>query len=139
MLNYKFERLVKRGLITENALDECIREADASGACPEECIISKGVPKHEILFCLAEFHQCPFVEYEETVIPSRMAFTRHLDFPFVEYDESGLSSYFITMRLDMEKLKRQLWFPLYVGGKRAEVIIYDPSDSNLIRDIKDTL
>jgi len=139
MLKYKFERLTRRGILTENALDECLRESIASGRCPEECLIEKGVPKHEILFCLSELYQCPFVEYDETVIPSRRAFTRHLDFPFVEYDESGLSSYFITMRLDMEKLKRQLWFPLYVGGKRAEAIVYDPSDSGLIQDIKDTL
>ncbi len=139
MLNHKFERLIKRGILTETALDECLSESVASGTCPEECLVKKGVPKHEILFCLAEFHQCPFVEYEETVIPSRMAFTRHLDFPFVEYDESGLSSYFITMRLDMEKLKRRLWFPLYVGEKRAEAIVYDPSDPLLMQDIKDTL
>ncbi len=139
MLDYKFERLIRRGILTESELDECIRESVASGTCPEECLIEKGVPKHEILFCLSEFYQCPFVEYDETVIPSRMAFTRHLDFPFVEYDESGLSSYFITMRLDMEKLKRQLWFPLYVGEKRAEAIVYDPSDSSLIQDIKDTM
>ncbi len=139
MLNVKFERLIRRGVITESALDECIRESVASGTYPEECLIEKGIPKHEILFCLSEFYHCPFVEYDETIIPSRRAFTMHLDFPFVEYDESGLSSYFITMRLDMEKLKRQLWFPIYVGGKRAEVIMYDPSDSDLVKDIKDTL
>ncbi len=139
MLNNKFERLIRRGILTENELDNCIRDSFAAGKYPEECLIEKGVPKHEILFCLSEFYMCPFVEYDETVIPSRMAFTRHLDFPFIEYDESGLSSYFITMRLNMEDLKRKLWFPYYVGGMQAEVIVYDPSDPDVIQDIKDKL
>src|SRR5271157_4888066 len=139
MLNNKFERLIRRGILTEGELDNCIRDSFASGKYPEECLIEKGVPKHELLFCLSEFHACPFVEYDETVIPSRVAFTWHLDFPFVEYDESGLSSYFITMRLNMENLKRKLWFPLYVGGRRAEVIVYDPSDPVVSQDIKDKL
>ncbi|HKN18978.1 MAG TPA: hypothetical protein VJW95_04205, partial [Dissulfurispiraceae bacterium] len=77
MLNVKFERLIRRGIITESALDECIREAVASGTYPEECLIEKGVPKHEILFCLSELYHYPFVEYDETIIPSRRAFTMH--------------------------------------------------------------
>ncbi|MGD0282366.1 MAG: hypothetical protein ABSB95_08405 [Dissulfurispiraceae bacterium] len=117
MLNKKFERLVKRGIFTETELDEVLRQAVASGSYPEDCLTEKGVPKYEILFCLSEFY----------------------GFPFVEYDESVIASYFITMHLDMNKLKRSLWFPLSVRQGDAEVIACNPSDPHVVQDIKDTL
>ncbi|MBF0505323.1 MAG: hypothetical protein HQL09_00655 [Nitrospirae bacterium] len=117
MLKNKFERLLKKGILTEKELNEKISEAVASGEYPEEWLIKKGVPKHEILFSLTEFYSCSFVEYDESVI----------------------ASFFLTRRLSMEKLKRNLWFPLAVNKGRAEVIAYHPFDPDVIKDVKDTL
>ena len=117
MYDKKFERLVKRGILTEGELSEGLKESLASGKYPEEWLIEKGVPKHEILLSFAEFYGCPFVEYDESVI----------------------ASFFLTRRLNMEKLKRNLWFPLAVSKGRAEVIAYRPFDPYVIQDVKDTL
>jgi uncharacterized membrane protein YidH (DUF202 family) len=117
MANRKFARLISRGILTENELAEAVAQSNASGKYPEDLLIEKGVPKHEILFCLSEFYGLPFVEYSESVI----------------------ASYFLTMRLNMDKLKRGLWFPLSVRQERAEVIVHDPNDPNVVQDIRDTL
>ena len=117
MFDKKFERLIKRGILTERELSECLRESLASGKYPEDWLTEKGVPRYEILFCLSEFY----------------------GFPFVEYDESVIASFFLIRRLSMEKLKRNLWFPLAVSKGRAEVIAYHPFDPDVIKDIKDTL
>ncbi|GER92741.1 hypothetical protein A45J_0466 [hot springs metagenome] len=80
-------------------------------------MIKEGIPKHEILFCLSEYY----------------------GYPFGEYDESVIASYFLTMRLDMEKLKNALWFPLSVRQDKAEVIAYNPYNPSVVEDIKKTL
>lgn len=117
MLNKKFERLIKRKIVTEKELEDAIEESKASDKYIEELLIEKGLPKHEVLFCLKEYY----------------------GYPFVEYDENVMASYFLTMRLDMERLKRALWFPLSVVRDRAEVIAYCPDDPSVIEDIKRTL
>ncbi len=117
MLKNKFERLLKNGILTEKELDENIRESAAAGRLLEEWLIERGVPKHEILFSLTEFYSCPFVEYDESVI----------------------ASFFLTRRLNMEKLKRNLWFPLAVSKGRAEVIACHPFDPDVMEDVEATL
>ncbi|MBF0559159.1 MAG: hypothetical protein HQL08_10305, partial [Nitrospirae bacterium] len=117
MSNKKFERLVRRGILSETELDAVIGESLASGRHPEDLLIANGVPKYEILFCLSEFYGRPFVEFDESVI----------------------ASYFITMRLNLEKLKRSLWFPLSVRQGHAEVIVCDPSDPGVTQDITESL
>ncbi len=113
----KFERLIKRGLLSEKDLYGIAQESKSSGKYPENLFIERGIPKHEILFCLAEYY----------------------NYPFTEYDESVLASYFLTMRLNMEKLKNALWFPLSARQNKAEVIAYAPDDPAIIEDIKKTL
>ncbi|MGO9377799.1 MAG: hypothetical protein ACLP29_04500, partial [Dissulfurispiraceae bacterium] len=117
MLDKKFARLIKSGILTERELSEGLRESLASGKYPEDWLLEKGVPKHEVLFCLTEFYNCSFVEY----------------------DESVMASFFLTRRLSMEKLKRNLWFPLAASKERAEVIAYYPFDPDVIKDVKETL
>jgi uncharacterized membrane protein YidH (DUF202 family) len=113
----KFERLLKRNLISEKILHEILAESESSERYPEELLLEKGIPKHEILFCLAEYYGLPFVEYDESVAVS-------------------LS---ITRRLDMEVLKRGLWMPVSVSENRAEVIAYAPEDPSVVEEIKNTL
>ncbi len=117
MADKKFERLINRGILTEEELSEGLRESLASGKYPEDLLIEKGVPKHEILFSLTEFYGISFVEFDESVI----------------------ASFFLVRRLNMEKLKRNLWFPLAVSEGRAEVIAYRPFDRCVIQEVTDTL
>ena len=113
----KFERLIKRGILSGDELDRLIRESATSGSLLEEKLIENGVPKHELLFCLSEYYGLPFVEYDESVI----------------------TAYLLIIRLDMENLKRHLWFPRSIREDRAEVIACRPDDPRVIDDIKKTL
>ncbi len=113
----KFVRLVNRELLTGRQLHDYMDEAAASGKYPEDVLLEKGVPKHELLFCLAE----------------------HYGYPFVEYDEGLMAPYLVTMRLDLEKQKKALWYPLSVGEGKAEVVAYAPEDPAVAEDIKQTL
>ncbi len=94
-----------------------MRKSEDSAGYPEELLMGMGIPKHEILFCLSEYYNLPFVEFDESVV----------------------ASYLLTLRLDMEKLKQALWFPLSVREGRAEVIAYKPEDPSVIEDIKNSL
>ncbi len=117
MVKKKFNRLLRRRILSEDELDVLARESASSGIALEELLFQKGVGKHEILFCLSEFY----------------------GLPFVEYDESVAASYFLVLRLDLEHQKTALWFPLSVREKKAEVIAFRPDDERVIEDIKKTL
>ncbi len=117
MLKKKFERLLKKRLLTEDELSEIMAASESSGKYPEELLLAKGIPKHEILFCLSGYYNCPFAEY----------------------DEGLMAPYLITMRLQLEKHRRALWFPLSVTGDTAEVVAYNPGDPQVTADIRKTL
>ncbi len=113
----KFDRLLRRKIVSREELDVLAQDAAAAGIAVEDLLLQREVPKHEILFSLSEYYGLPFVEYDESVI----------------------ASYLLVLRLDMEHLKRKLWFPRTVSGKRAEVIAWQPDDPATIADIKQTL
>ncbi|MGD0885969.1 MAG: DUF202 domain-containing protein [Thermodesulfovibrionales bacterium] len=117
MLHRKFDRLVKRGFLTLEALTEVGRESEDSRKHPEELLLIRGIPKQELLFCLSEYY----------------------GYPFTEYDENVAASYFITKNLDMERQKQGLWLPLSVKDNRAVVIAYSPDDPSRVEDIRKTL
>jgi uncharacterized membrane protein YidH (DUF202 family) len=117
MTKDKFKKLIKKSIITEKELDEVIEESKSSGEYVENLLMHKGIPKHELLFCLSEYYSCPFVEY----------------------DESLMVSYFVTRCLDMQKHKNALWFPISIKENRAEVVAYHPDDPLLVEGIKKTL
>src|SRR5512135_2011555 len=102
MIRDKFNRLIRRRILSEIELDSMERESALTGTAVEELMIRQGVPKHEILFCLSEYYGCPFAEF----------------------DESVAASYFVVLRLDLEHQKKALWFPLSVREKKAEVIAF---------------
>lgn len=116
-LNDLFERLIRRGLLTEKELLEFVEDCRTSGKHPGEMLIERGIPKHEILFCLSGYYGCPFLEYEEGVVVGRN----------------------ILQGLDTERLKTALWFPLSVSRGRAEVVACDPSDTAVVENIRRTL
>lgn len=117
MLDKKFSRLIRNRIITEKKLDKHLDNARSSGKYPEELLIEKGVPKHEIILCLSEYYGRPVVEYDEGIVISRK----------------------ILSVVDMEKLKRTLWMPLSFNKDEAEIIAYAPEDPAVIVDIKKTL
>ena len=112
-----FKRLVARRFTTQARLEELGRMSAETKTPLEELLLQAGVPKHEVLFCLAGRYHLPFVEFDENVI----------------------ASYFLTFRLEMEHLKKGLWFPLSVRERRAEVIAYRPDDPRVVEDIRKTL
>ena len=117
MKKKRLQRLIDRGVVTEEELDRTLRDSENSGACPEELLISSGVPRHEVLFSLSGFHECPFVEYDEGIILSRP----------------------LMSMIDMEELKKLLWVPLSVSEESAEVIAYMPGDPSIIEEIQGML
>ncbi|MCL4475720.1 MAG: hypothetical protein M1508_05790 [Nitrospirae bacterium] len=117
MNNRKFERLLKKELLTSEEFENIMQESEDPGKCLEDLMMQRGIPKHEILFCLSEYY----------------------GYPFIEYDENVAASYFITKRLDMENQKQALWFPLSVTQEKAEVIAYEPDNPSVIEDIRKTL
>jgi uncharacterized membrane protein YidH (DUF202 family) len=117
MVNTKFKRLLRRGTFSQAELDKLTRESAETNTPLEELLLDRGVPKHEVLFCLSEYYGVPFVEYDESVV----------------------ASYFLVLRLDLEHQKKALWFPLSVREKRAEVIAFRPDDERVVEDIRKTL
>jgi uncharacterized membrane protein YidH (DUF202 family) len=117
MIRDKFNRLLRLGVLSEVELDSMERKSTATGTAIEELMIRQGIPKHEVLFCLSEYY----------------------GYPFVEFDEDVVASYFLVLRLDLEHQKSALWFPLSVREKKAEVIAFRPDDKHVIDDIKKTL
>jgi uncharacterized membrane protein YidH (DUF202 family) len=112
-----FSGLVDREIISKSDLEYIAGESNGSTKRIEELLLGLGVPKHEILLCLAEYYSLPFVEFNETLrAPAR-----------------------ILERLDLEELKRDLWFPLSVGTAEARVAAFDPGDPKLHDNVKETL
>ncbi|HSA77226.1 MAG TPA: DUF202 domain-containing protein, partial [Nitrospirota bacterium] len=110
-------RLVNRGLLSREELEKLVQEAQGSEASIEVRLKRRGIPKHEILFCLSEYYGLPFVEYDEGIIISQQ----------------------IIRRMDMERLKHALWLPLSVMEGKAEVIACRPESLAVLADIKKTL
>jgi uncharacterized membrane protein YidH (DUF202 family) len=117
MFNEKFKRLITRGVITEEELDSVINESATACKYPEELLIEKGIPKHEILFCLTEYYGYPFVEFDENIVAPRD----------------------VIRRIDLERLKTALWFPFSSEQDNTKVIAYDPSSPTVLEDIKRTV
>ena len=116
MFDEKFSRLIKQGFLSERELLDIIAASTAAGKYPEDLLLSKGIPKHEILFCLTEYYGYPFVEYDEDIMVSSK----------------------IVRMIDLERMKQVLWIPLYFEGDQAEVIACNP-DAVCAEEIKRTL
>lgn len=117
MREYKFVRLVRRGLLTEEELGRAIIESGSSKKYIEDVLMEKGIPRHEILLCISEFSTCPFVEYDEGITVSRN----------------------VLRLVDPVSLKTGLWVPLSVFNRKAEVIAFRPEDRALAEKIRATL
>ncbi len=117
MLTMLYQRLVRRNLLTDEALRSIIAESKGSPLTAEELLLSRGIPKHELLHCLTETFNCPAIEYDEAVAVAQP----------------------VLRRVDAERLKKALWFPLSLGADRAEVIAWNPRDRSLVADVQRSL
>src|SRR5512143_2139629 len=117
MVYKKFDRLVKRGVLSREELEKLVLESQGADASIEARLKRRGIPKHEILFCLSEYYGLPFVEYDEGIIISQQ----------------------IIRRMDMERMKHALWLPLSIMEDKAEVIACRPESLVVLADIKKTL
>jgi uncharacterized membrane protein YidH (DUF202 family) len=117
MLDIIYQRLVRRNILTDTALRTIIEKANGSPRTVEILLVARGIPKHELLLCLTEAFNCPAIEFEEAVAVAQP----------------------VLRRVDAERLKRALWFPLSFGADRAEVIAWNPRDPSLVADVRQTL
>jgi uncharacterized membrane protein YidH (DUF202 family) len=92
-------------------------DARNAGIYPEAWPSERGAPKHEILRCLSERYRIPFIEFTEDIAPA----DEWID------------------RLDLECLKKSLWYPLSVRESEADVIVCNPEDPELEEEIRQTL
>jgi uncharacterized membrane protein YidH (DUF202 family) len=113
----KFALLVSQGAVTQDGLREIIQEAAFTGAHLGELLIERGVPKHQVLLCLAAYYGHPVVEFDEGLIVP---------------DET-------LRQVDLERLKQMLWFPVAVRGGRAYIIACDPHNRSLADEIRGML
>ena len=112
-----FQRLVRRRLLTDDELDRIIGEAAGSTRAIEDRLRERGIPKHELLHALTEAYHLPYAEFDESVIVSQQ----------------------VMRRVDAERLKERLWFPLSIGPDSAQVIACDPGDPDIRADVTGTL
>ena len=117
MLYTIYKRLVRRNILTNEALHSVIDLANGSPRTAEEMLMARRIPKHELLHCLTETFGCPAIEYDEGVIVAQQ----------------------VLRRVDAERLKQALWFPISLSADRAEVIAWNPRDPALVADVQRTL
>ena len=117
MLIMLYQRLVRRNLLPDEALRSIVAGSKGSPRAVEKMLIARGIPKHELLLCLTGTFNCPAIEYDESVVVAQS----------------------VIRRIDAERLKEALWFPLSVGADRAEMIAWNPGDPEIESEARRTL
>lgn len=112
-----YSRLVTRGLISLKELAIWVDESRKTGVFLEDLLLENDIPRHELLLAQAEFHNLPFIEYDEGITAPQS----------------------ILRKLSFEELKTGQWFPLSVSNGRAEVITARPGDARLENEIRKAL
>ncbi|SPF37716.1 conserved membrane hypothetical protein [Syntrophobacter sp. SbD1] len=112
-----FSGLVDQGVISRAELEKIVLDSGGVARRIEESILNLGIEKHTILLCLSEYYSLPFIEFNES-LPSPGN---------------------VLERLDLEELKRDLWFPLSVGTGEARVAVFNPYGPELHEKIKANL
>ena len=113
----KFDLLVTSNRITQNELDQALAESKKGVSDFESILIEKyKVPKLEIGKSLAQFHKCPYIEYNDrTIVDGEL-----------------------LKNLNVDYLKKNHWMPLKRDRTAIEILTDDPSDLDRVADIKRT-
>lgn len=111
-----FGLLVDRGILSKTDLQLLVEESKGSPKQLEESLTARNVPRDEMLSCLRECY----------------------GLPSVEFDESVRASADVLQRVDLERLKEELWLPLAARKDEVDVIACNPSDPVLRAEIERT-
>jgi uncharacterized membrane protein YidH (DUF202 family) len=111
----RFHILLDWGALTEAEFRAAETAAMARGMELESVLVREfGVPKKTLLAALAQYYQCPSVEYDERMpIPPEL-----------------------LAGLDGERLSLTRWFPLIHDGNTVIIAACDPQDSSVFEEVK---
>ncbi len=97
----KFDYLLTNGKVSQNDLDNALAEAKKGTTDIESLLIEKyKVPKAELGKSLANFHKCPYIEYNERTI--------------VDIE--------LLKNLNVDYLKKNHWMPLKRDRAAIEIL-----------------
>ena len=103
----KFDYLLGQARVTQDELNSALAESRRRQVDVESILIEQyKVPKAELGISLSQFYRCPFVEYDDKVLPP----------PDLMKD------------LKLEYLKRNFWLPLRRDDDGIVVLIDNPQD-----------
>lgn len=114
----KFKKLIKDGFITQEQMDQALREAYAAKTDPATLLLTQyRIAKKNIGEALADHYGCPFTAYSD-------------DLSVVHGLLTGI---------DRAVLAGGLWIPLRVLKGKIHVLAADPSNTALKREIEDVM
>ncbi len=114
----KFDYLIAQHVITPGELNQAIAEARRKQTDVETLLLENyAVPKTELGVALSQFYRCPFVEFDDRVLPP----------PDVMKD------------LKIDYLKKALWVPLRRDGDTLIVLVDNPQDIQKVDTITNLL
>jgi type II secretory ATPase GspE/PulE/Tfp pilus assembly ATPase PilB-like protein len=114
----KFDYLLAQHRITQDELNSAIAESRRRQTDVESILIEQyKVPKGDLGVSLSQFYRCPFIEYDERIIPP----------PDLMKD------------LKLEYLKRNFWLPLRREDDGVVVLIDNPQDLARVDSVSQAL
>src|SRR5499426_1161764 len=103
----KFDYLVAQQRITAQELNSAVAEARRRQIDVESILIEQyKVPKSEVGIALSQFYECPFIEYDDKILPAPD----------------------LMKGLRIEYLRRNFWLPLRREDHHIVVLIDNPQD-----------
>ncbi len=110
-----FDYLLATNQITQADLNDAVVEASRGRADLEALLIEKyNIPKGELGASLSQFYQCPYIGYNERMLPDLE----------------------LLKNLSVDYLKKNCWIPLKREHKILDILIDDPHDIDKGMDIR---
>src|SRR5207244_271548 len=114
----KFDYLVAQQRVTAEELGSAVAEARRRQTDVESILIEQyKVPKNELGIALSQYYECPFVEYDDKIIPPPD----------------------LMKGLRIEYLRRNFWLPLRRENNGIVVLIDNPQDLQRIDSVSQAL
>jgi len=114
----KFDYLVAQQRITAQELNSAVAEARRRQIDVESILIEQyKVPKSEVGIALSQFYECPFIEYDDKVLPPPD----------------------LMKGLRIEYLRRNFWLPLKREDHHIVVLIDNPQDLQRVDSVAQAL
>ncbi len=113
----KFDYLVSNHKISQQDLENAVAESRKGATDLESILIEKHkVAKADLGKSLAQYHKCPYIEFNERTI--------------VDIE--------LLKNLNIDYLKKNHWMPLKRDRSAIEILTDDPGDLDRVQDIKRT-